>query len=222
MRNFIFILFLFFTCFLNAQEEDVSLFMNKNKWEVGVNATSVISNFVGNTNDDILTPGDYPFAIKRIFKEGGQALRLGIGAQYTAKKQNFDTPIGELINYDNQLYMRLGWEWRKVLARRWMTSFGADLSGFRQQSTSHTIANGDLATLTKLQTGGGGGPVLGFQFAFSKRIHLGCEASLYTSIFQKHQSQKFLNNPDENEISTTLEYNFAMSAPKWLYVIIRF
>lgn len=223
MRNYCFIFFCFLPAFLFAQEEeDVSLFMGKQKWEIGVNATSVISNFIGNTNDDVLTPGDYPFAVKRLFKQGNQALRIGLGAQYVAKKQTFDTPLGDLINYDNEIHARVGWEWRKVLAKRWMTNAGVDISGFWMQNTSHTTANGDLTSLSKLQAGGGGGPVLGFQFAFSKRIHLGCEASLYTSIFQKHQSLKFLNNPDENEISTTYEYNFAMSAPKWLYVIVRF
>lgn len=212
---------LFFTYFLQAQEEDASLFKNNLKWEIGVNATSVISNFIGNTNDDVLTPGDYPFTIKRTFKEGNQALRIGLGAQYAAKKQNFNTPIGELINYDNQIHLRVGWEWRKVLARRWLTALGVDISGFRQENKSHTFANGDLSTLSKTQIGGGGGPILGVQFAISRRIHLGCEASLYTSIYQNHQILKFLNNPSENEISNTTEVNLSMSAPKWLYLIIR-
>jgi cytochrome c peroxidase len=67
MRQKTFLLLEFFCCFIQLfAQRDTAYYNNKYKWEVGLNVTSVITNFVGNKSEDVLSPGSYQLYAKAI------------------------------------------------------------------------------------------------------------------------------------------------------------
>ncbi|MFN0203170.1 MAG: hypothetical protein ACKVTZ_16710 [Bacteroidia bacterium] len=209
-----------------SQKADSIFFSQKRKLEIGVNITSVISNFVGAAEDNVMTPGDFPVTFK-ILPSPKSAIRLGIGVKSINRREIIAPTQQEpnaqtLINRDNTANMRVGYEWRAHLSRRWMAYGGLDLLGGYILRQSSATAGGEVVLTRTQGTQFGAGPVYGLQFAIAPRLQLGFEGSLYVFSENGTISTTFVNFPELSAKREFQEYNSFLSVPKWLYLVARF
>ena len=218
MKKKAFLILLIFSALSSFAQSDSTYFPKKHHFEFGINVTSVLSNFVGNNAEEVTNAGDFPLSAKFLMNQS--AIRLGAGFQWTGtKKQVVDQFT--LLSADNNVFLRGGYEYRTYIGKRWMMLFGVDGIGNYFDRTSNTVS-GEIITLSRRGFGFGGGPVYGLQFALSKRIHLGCEGSLYWLYTSETEKNTFSLNPQDN--TTSVNQNFAgnLTSPRWLYAIVRF
>ena len=216
------VFFLFIIPYLLVAQIDTSYFSSARKWEVGMNATSVVSNFLGNSDAEILSPGDYPFFFKKIINNRS-ALRVGAGAKLSMKtEQQFTGGTNTLKTGENAVNLRIGYEGRSYLSRRWMVYYGLDVVSGVFDRASSSQAGGDVISTEDKGFTIGGGPVYGLQFGLGRRIHVGFEGSFYAYQNIGTKSTTFLNNPDLDAESKIRSFNAYLAVPKWLYVIIKF
>lgn len=209
---------LIFSALSSIAQNDSTYFPQKHKLEFGINVTSVLSNFVGNNANEVTNAGDFPLSAKVLFNHS--ALRLGAGLQWTGTKKEVIDQF-TLISADNSVFFRVGYEYRTYIGKRWMMLFGLDAIGNYFDKTSNTIS-GEIITLSRKGFGVGAGPVYGLQFALSKRIHLGCEGSLYGLYTYGKEKNLFSSNPQDNTFSINQNFAANLTSPKWLYAIVRF
>jgi hypothetical protein len=213
-----FLILLIFSALSSFAQSDSTYFPKKHKLEFGINVTSVLSNFVGNNADEVTNAGDFPLSAKILMNHS--AIRFGAGLQWTGtKKQVVDQFT--LLSANNNVFFRTGYEYRTYIGKRWMMLFGVDGIANYFDKTSNTVS-GEIITLSRKGFGVGAGPVYGLQFALSKRIHLGCEGSLYWLYTMETEKNSFSLNPLDN--TTAINQSFAgnLTSPKWLYAIVRF
>lgn len=223
MRQKIFLLFGFFCSFIPLfAQRDTAYYNNKYKWEVGLNVTSVITSFVGNKSEDVLSPGSYQLYAKAIVnsKQSG-AIRLGLGGSYSQNKR-LNTSQSFLTDYSKAVSARVGYEWRNYIARRWMVFYGADLLGQLSSKSISTTTTIDVVNRANNTLSAGLGPHLGFQFALHKRIHIGTESAIYGFFQNDSEKISFMLNPNLNTKTQSQGGNVSFSAPKWIYLIVRF
>lgn len=216
-----FFLFTLLTQFAYAQQTDTLFFSPKHHWEIGLNATSVISNFVGNKPDETLSPGNYPLFIKWL-PSAKHAMRIAVGGKYNLK--NTASFVGnpfEIQDFSNALNAKVGYEHRHALGKRWILQLGVDVLGQYRASSINTNTSIDQVATRERVIAGGAGPFMGFQFALNKRIHLGCESSLYGIYESGTDDKRFKNNPSLDELRNFETFSFTYNIPKWLYVVIR-
>jgi hypothetical protein len=200
-------------------QSDSTLFLRKHKWEVGVDVTSVISSFIGNSGTPKLAL-DFPFTLKRMLK-GGNALRFGLGGAFGVGDKVNNQNIF-LRNYAQSANLRLGYEYREVLSRRWMVYGGVDAMAQYRRAASSTITNIDNVSLIESGYSLGGGLFLGFQFAINTRLHLGCEGNMYGLFTYKDEHKRFMNFPSTNERIKSTFTQLQGTPPRLLYAIFRF
>ena len=215
----------FFLClipYLLAAQIDTSYFSPNRKWEIGMNATSIVSNFLGNSEAEVLSPGDYPFFCKKIFSPKS-ALRIGFGAKVLSKREDiFFGNQSSLNSGENAVNLRVGYEGRSYLSRRFMAYYGADfVSGFYDKTTV-SQAGGDVISVKDQAFLIGAGPIYGLQFAIGKRLHLGIEGSFYAYQSIGTKSTTFQINTGLDTKSDIYAFQAYAAVPKWLYVIMRF
>lgn len=209
---------LIFSALSSFAQNDSTYFPRKHKMEFGINVTSILSNFVGNNANEVTNAGDFPLTAKFLMNKS--AIRIGAGLQWTGTKKQVINQF-TLLNADNSVFLRSGYEYRTYIGKRWMALFGFDVIGNYFDKTS-TTASGEIITLTRRGIGFGGGAVYGLQFALSKRVHLGCEGSLYGIYTRENEKNTFDSNPQDNTSSVNQAFASNLTSPKWLYAIVRF
>lgn len=216
-KQLVFLLFLI--PYLLVAQTDTSYFSPSRKWEVGMNATSVLSNLLGTSDAEVLSPGDYPFFCKKIIANKS-ALRIGAGAKVSMRnEQQFST---SLKSGENAVNLRVGYEGRSYLSRRWMVYYGVDVVGGYFDRASVSSAGGDVISARDKGFSIGAGPVYGLQFGLGHRLHIGFEGSLYAYESISTKSTTFQVNQDLNTESDIKAFHADLAVPKWLYVIIKF
>ncbi len=203
-------------------QTDTTYFPTSRKWEVGMNATSVVSNFLGNSDAEILSPGDYPFFFKKIITPKS-AFRFGAGAKVTMKKeQQFLGGSDVLRSGENALNLRIGYEGRSYLSRRWLVYYGIDVVTGLFDKASSSSAGGDIISTRDKGFSIGAGPVYGLQFGLGHRLHIGFEGSFYAYQNLGTKSTTFQINSGLDTKSNIQSFNAYLAVPKWLYVIMKF
>lgn len=218
------LLFLFCVIpYMLAAQIDTSYFPIARKWEIGMNATSVVSNFLGKSDAEVLSPGDYPFFCKKIFSPKS-ALRIGLGAKISMKKEDqfFMGGTTVLKSGENAFNLRVGYEGRSYLSRRWMVYYGVDIVSGYYNRASVSQAGGDNIGTQDKGIMIGAGPIYGLQFGLGKRLHLGVEGSFYAYENIGTKSTTFQINTDLNTKSNIYAFNAYAAVPKWLYLIMKF
>jgi hypothetical protein len=164
----------------------------------------------------------YWLAYKWLYKEG-RAIRAGVGADFKTFKDrlgNFaDNKKTTIWSFDT----RLGYEFQKRLAERWVWSYGMD--GYYGQFKDKTVIDSGFDVNTDVVSGTsfGFGILMGIRYDFNSRVSLGSEMSLSTLRTNSTEKRFFTANPQFNE--TKLVSNETKSrflGPSNLYLSIRF
>lgn len=202
-----------------AQSDSLVYFNPAHKIELGINATATLSTFVGNETVGI-SPADFPIVVK--FMQGAKAAwRLGLGVELETLTGD---GVGTSLFTETQTitaFGRVGYEWRKVLAKRWMFLLGVDVLGSVGTDNGSAGTQVGFTELKFQQWGVGGGPAYGIQFAINPRIHVGTEGNIYATFLYTQREERFEFDPQLNNSQTTEEWDLRTSVPQWLYVTLR-
>jgi len=185
--------------------------------EVGINATSFINEFISlNSNDASI--GDYMISYKYHF--GSKALRFGLGGKFNKVDEDTDGN-GTRVTNNNQFDLRVGYEWKKRITRRWGFYTGMDILAGNDFNSS--VSDNFERVETSIRTSTfGGGPILGIQFFINSHISLMTEGSLYYKHSIVNTKKSFSLNTEFNEDETNNRNNLAFGLPTALFFVIRF
>jgi len=188
---------------VNAQEEV------HYPYEVGINVTSVLSTFLGNSN--ALDASDFPLQI-RLGKKPTK-MRIGLGAE-SSRKTIFDQVTGSNRRSKQiGIASRIGFEKNTSLGNRFGFYWGADAIILLSNNAVQTFSSGS-PTLKEESFGIGGGPIVGLKFNLSKRVYFSTEATMYSAF----RSQK--RTGSSNIPTTDTFFDFMISPPLFLYLNI--
>jgi len=205
---------------LSLSAQDTLPFFNPaHNIELGINATATLSTFVGNETSGI-TAADYPLSVK-LLRKPTQGWRLGLGIDVETETSD---GVGSGIVTETealQFFGRIGYEWRKILSRRWMFYVGVDILGSIATDNGNASTPNGFSRLELTQWGTGGGPAYGLQFAITPRLHVGTEGSIYATFRYSERREVFEFDPSLNNSQTTREWDLRTSVPQWLYLTVR-
>jgi hypothetical protein len=206
-------LFLLSTCFafsFGAFTQSNELESNHNN-EFGLDVSGFIRFFTQfQTTSDYSYSPTYYLTYRRLFEPGN--IRFGIGGDY----DNIEPTgiLGDSNTYNNinqALGLRLGWEFKSILSKRWEVFYGLDYRmTFESENNEVIFFNGGYANgrVNKSQVYGLA-PVLGFRFNINKRISLITEASLSFNILKTQSRLTYTSlygnpeKPDDNFPNTS-------------------
>jgi hypothetical protein len=206
---------IFFISCLSAQEKTAEI--PAFKYELGLNATGLLTNLLGNSNQIDL--GTYLISYKRL--RGNKAFRLGTTVNVSFRKDNtgsFDTKLNS-----QNFQLRMGEETRHDISKKCQYYFGFDgLIGYRLEESKGTT-NSSFITQKDVNFSLGLGPVVGIQFAVYERLLIGTEGSLY-AVYNKNSisfnnSQSSFNSIPTRDVEGL---NVLTALPKFLFVILKF
>jgi hypothetical protein len=200
---------------LQAQEENF-LSNSTSKTELGINVTELINAvFANNTNS--LNKGLFLASYKYIKNNAG--LRLGLGIRYAS--QTTDDFITKRSSDELNTSIRIGYEWQKAIANRWLYYGGFDIIGTYGFENSSSDNGTGLNTIKAKNSGFGLGPILGFQFFINKRLSLGVETSLYYRSVSTKSSFELVGNPIPTPQTNTSQSSFDLASPQSLFLIVK-
>ncbi len=217
-KNALLLCLLFAVNLLYAQEK-VFFPTEERTTEIGLNATSVISSFVDSNNGSI-NPGDYPLVVK--IAKNNKAWRFGLGLDFKSQRDDNSITFGATTTSESSVFMKIGREWRHLVAKRVVAYYGIDVLGNWISEHNEVFTSTDLASLNLNNIGFGGGPVYGLQIALSERMLVSFEGSLYGVVTRSHIKETFEQNPIFNKNETVWLSDVKMNMPQWLYLIVRF
>ncbi len=178
--------------------------------DIGINVTSVLSSFIGNSNN--LNASDFP--LQFTFGRKPMKLRLGIGAA-SSNKSIFDqiTLVNRSSKY-TEVASRIGFLYDRPLGDRFGFYWGGD---FIFQFSNNSVEAGSFGTFPSLEEktiGGGAGPIFGLKFKLSKRIYLSTEATFYGLYSEETRTSSL----DPTTVDTSFE--LMINPPLFLYLNI--
>lgn len=228
MRNFFFIVLLLSSFFMHAQDGSA-----ERKWmhtlNVQVNPLLRQLLTIGQVEADN-TPFLLNYHINSV--KSGWGLRTGFGLNYVQLKDN--DGITSRNSGLTEYAVRLGFERRHALGKRWEGGYGLDGVMLRDENSTRTVVTSfDTVTtesnsnITRL----GGGLMLWLRFKVSEHVLIGTESSLYyqtgtlkedVTITRKDFTQPGAPKTTvQNKFSTTLT-ELPFRVPVSLYINIRF
>lgn len=187
------LLIILFGCLLLTQnvmsQKDTT---SKHNNEFGLDVTGTIRFFTKFQNgSDYYYAPTYYLTYRRYFEPGN--IRFGIGGG--ASDQEQPSPYGDSAIYkynSTSLDMRLGWEFKSELSKRWQVFYGLDFRySVRSIKNEATAFNGNYAIGAESHANiFGFAPVLGFRFRINNRISLLTEANFSVN-FAKYKDRNF-------------------------------
>ncbi len=193
MKTYILLLLLSAFAFLNLDASAQSDSLPQYKNEFGLDVTGTIRFFTKfqNTSDYSYVP-TYYLTYRRYFRPGN--IRFGIGGDGYTQEQ--PSPYGDsAIFKDNSstLDLRLGWEFKSELSKRWQVYYGLDFRfSFGNRKNEAAFFNGGYAVGFESHfTTVGLAPVLGFRFRINDRISLLTEANFSVNMSKYYKNRNF-------------------------------
>lgn len=150
-------------------------------FEIGIDATSFVENFIS-FGSEVNTLSPFAFHFKLIKKNRGLRVFAGFNAR-TAQSNN--NGFVESSNFVSNL--KLGYEQRTLVSKRWMVLYGVDALINYTFSQNLSISF-EQVTIKNKRIGGGLSPFIGFAFNITPKIYLSTEAAvntLYTFIINE-------------------------------------
>ncbi len=219
MKLSVILFFILAPFLLLSQENTDSISIQKHRYELGINITSTLSNFLGNNNNPSLLSDPYLLGLKYEMKNASY-LRTGFNVKVRKVSENF----GQRNIREEDYRLRAGWEKRVKMSKRFYINAGIDLVGGYNYSdvTTVDLISGFSTQILSKQLSYGGGPVLGLMIQLNKRISLSTEASLYYQNLQTYRLL-FLGFPDPFPLeSTVFGYSLLPMIPSSLFILIKF
>jgi hypothetical protein len=119
----------------------------------------------------------------------------------------------------NDLAIRIGFDKKSLLGKRWILGFGADIVIDNQSNTTTTSNFGGNAVETKDKVSGWGlGPRLSLSFKITEKILVGTEATYY---FKSLKNTTELNSGFSNESESTDLKSFQLNVPAVLFLTLK-
>ena len=195
--------------------QDTSVYFSNRRTEIGLNITGVLANFL-NAEGSNLPVDPYLFNLKVVRKN---TFRLGLNSK-VSKFSDFNDGFNQRTVREQIFQVRAGVERRIAVHPRLLVHWGGDVLAEVQKSRVESSGGFGQATLRNNATGGGLGPVLGLQFALTRRITISTEAAMYFMARQVRERQDFDFGPSVDRSRT--EYVFNPYVPSSLYLNIAF
>jgi hypothetical protein len=216
MKKALFTCLILFSGFsLFAQDQD-SMRTYNNEW--GLNITAFANQFLS-FNNNAANPGAYLFTYKHI--NGMKAFRLGVGLFFSSTNSVTGPNTAPLQSDGVDVSLRLGFEKRFALDRRWLFTAGGDfLLGFKDLKSTSESNFGTIKIKEKVWSIGLG-PVLGIHFRFSPRVSIGTEGTIYLRYVGSKSSTDFGGIGGGDMTDSTKGVNLLMGTPLALYFAIR-
>ncbi len=189
-------------------------------FEIGINAPLLIGGFLGGNSEELASN---PYLLNGKFIVGKIALRVAGGGhlkQVVEREGEFaDSKTTESLGYD----VRLGLEWQHDFGKRWIGTFGADGILFSNKENVILDTGFDAVTTGTFTTGWGFGPVLGIQFAITKRLSILTEGAFYYTQSDAQTSRLFKNFPDfDDQLGSIESTELRINLPATFFIQYRF
>jgi len=209
---------------------------------IGVQANQLIRQILNFSNSNQTINNPYLLTYSLNSANSGWGFNVGIGYEYNQFKN--DDPTNEQETKINDLFFRIGVERKSQIGKRLIASYGFDFVIDNQKN--HTVSTivtdvvNDLSTTTTTdskQNGFGFGPHFTLNYALSKNLLLGTEATYYFKSFKTieetvikatvfefdpfTQSNEKVTNTEEEE-DTVKSKNIKFNLPVAIFLILRF
>jgi hypothetical protein len=184
--------------YCSAQSDSVT---RKAEHYVGLQANQLLRqllNFSGNASGV-----NNPYLINYSVVESASKMGVNIGFGYNIDQATIGDITNQRDSKTNELFLRIGFEKKMSLSKRWLLGLGADVLFQKEKSetTSKTIF-GDgksMINTTSNQNGFGGGPRCTLSYFITNRILIGTEATYYfRSLTSKGKVVSAITNPEFN------------------------
>jgi hypothetical protein len=186
--------------------------------ELGINISSVLSTFVGNSSD-VFSPDDYPFMAK--FHRKNIIFRLGFGALVNQLQEDSRVDMEAFQFSDVNIRTRYGLEKQLALNSSFDFYYGLDLLVQWDYDYDVTSTVFDVTTISVSTFSAGIGPVYGFTYQLGKRVKLGTEGSFYNVYSYGERKERFEFNTGANKERIIQGFNSNITVPVHLYVLVR-
>lgn len=188
-------------------------FGQKTQVMAGLNITQTLGNFLGTAGAN--TAAD-PFLLS--IRAGDDRHRFRSGLNFRVKNaEGFDPSLGFRTVTERKVDIRLGYERNYTLSNRFDMCWGLDAVLRRQTELIETSFGGGNANLELVNTGIGGGPVMGVMFRVHPRVRLSTEATLY-GIYTK--GEKVVSAPPDVSRTPFREFDLRPILPTSLFINI--
>ena len=195
--------------------QDTSAYFTRPRTEIGLNITGVLANFL-NAEGSNLPVDPYLFSLKIVRRN---TIRFGLNSKVN-KFSDFADGFNQRVVKEWTFQFRAGIERRIAIQKRLIVHWGGDVLADVSDSRIESSGGFGRATLRSTTAGGGLGPVLGLQFAISRRMTLSSESAMYFVARQVHERQDFDFGPPV--VRKRTEYVFNPYVPSALYLNIAF
>ena len=185
-----------------------------------MNVTTVLSSFVGSDNAGINTR-DFPFTFKIAGPKNKGAVRTALGAAINTQS-NTDVINAFIQTQSQDIYAKVGYEWRQPVLRRLNIYYGFDALASFENEVADLITGFDESKIKERRYSFGGGPVYGVQFIINPKILLSFEGSFYVISSYETETESFRSNPSFNTQNESWLLNADATPPQWMYLIFRF
>ncbi len=173
-----------------------------------------ILNF-GGGNNSVVNPYLLMYSING--KDNGVGFSTAIGVSYAQNRSN--DGFTSVVSSVTDVAFRFGFEKKKYISRRWLTSFAFDILTESNKSVTETKSSGFDNSVTNKLSGWGVGPRTTINYQFHDRFLIGTEMSFYMKFKEQKQTTSNTGMPvDAGEKVNT--YNFGL--PAVLYLTMKF
>lgn len=180
MKNILIISALLISLHSYSQSDTVA---KKHRHELGADVTGLLKQFF-NFNSDPYNYNTYTptyYVSYRYYLKNAN-IRFGIGGSYYKNSTPTYTINGQektLFNMQNNLSLRIGYEFKSELSKRWQVFYGADFRPtFSTMNNQAQYANGGYINGRSEEIDTYGiAPLLGFRFRLSNRVSITTEMS---------------------------------------------
>lgn len=218
------ILFICLPLSLFAQKDTTAKQLPIKQHELALNFTFLVKQVIdfGNTSFPI---SPYGLSYKYMGAKN-HGVRTGLGISYSSSSELHDDPdLTDRKFSSMSTNLRVGYEYRVVLGRSWSLFTGFDVICDVASTKSKTESTFQIADLKTNKFAFGGGPVLGIQVHFNKRISLFTESTLFFTTGKEKSTDKFTSvaNPDfsSEEVTTTQLSKLNFVLPTSIYLAVR-
>lgn len=186
--------------------------------DIGLNITTVLTSFIGNSNNEASIES-YPFVAKVNRKKS--AIRFGMGVDLGNSNETL-ADVEQFIFNNYQVNGRVGYERKKYLGHRFGFFYGVDLVSSIKNEEFTVSNNIDVTSILENTFSIGSGPVYGFEYYLNKFMYLGTEGSFYGIYSFSNRKESFRFNPEINSERNTRNFSARMTTPTRLYIMVRF
>ena len=204
------------------EETEVETSIEKLPWEheVGINASLLIERILNFSEREFASS---PYLLLYNGGKKNWTLRAGIGGsnkKTTTSEEGFaDSETQQTSSFN----ARLGYGIRRDFGDKWTATFALDGIYDWELDKNTSDTSFDKIIQEDRKTGFGGGPTLGIQYNFGKRLSLYAEGSFYYTVSNTRNGTFFTNFPELDDLVENVEeQELIITLPSTIYLVFKF